>query len=198
MSLQELIRMDKLQCRFTNAAPYGHGNDKQYFLSLIQADWSLRLELVAHPSKNISLTIRGIPKQANEANSHNNFNSNDVASIPLTKRFIQVDTLLPHKCLEYHQHPFGLIVFSHRQLSTEKYASLVNSIMPAILSNFLHLYDHTVDSIKPFLAKQSSENSRNKPMFPPPASGNMFGQDNTTYSNLTGIFTLNFFILLNF
>ena len=137
----------------------------------------------------------GIVKPANEANSNNNFNSNDVASIPLTKRFIQVDTLPPHKSLEYHQYPFGLIVFSHRQLNTNSYSSFATSIMPSILHKFLHLYDHTVDSIKLFLSKQTPENSRNQAVYPAPSTGTAFEQNNPTYSNLTGT---NFILSLKF
>ena len=143
-----------------------------YFISLL---WNIHIY--------IHYYILGILKGASEANSHSLFNANNVASIPLTKNFIRVDSPTPHNCLAGLQYPFGLIVFTSKNLNSQSYATLVTSIMPSILAQFLDLYEHTVDSIKPFLSQPSPANSRNQQKYNVPASHDQSG---LTYSSLTG------------
>ena len=94
--------------------------------------------------------------------------------------------MAPHRCLSGFDYPFGLIIFSHKQLNTDSYSALATNIMPNILSKFLNLYEHTVDSIKPFLANPTAANTRNQVKYAPPTSGTSYDQSGLHYSNLTG------------
>ena len=55
--------------------------------------------------------------------------------------------------------------------------------MPSILAQFLDLYEHTVDSIKPFLSQPSPANSRNQQKYNVPSSHDQSG---LSYSSITG------------
>ena len=138
---------------------------------------------ITHP---MHIYVTGIMKPANEANSNSAFNNNNVASIPLTKHFIQVDTLAPHNCLAGLQYPFGLIIFSHKPLNIDSYTSLASYMMPHILTKFLTLFDHSVYSIKQFLDKPIPSNTRNTVKYQPPSTTSSSDHSGLSYSNLTG------------
>ena len=142
ISLKEMIQSNKIYCVVQGLIPQ---KARYHCLTYIPADWSIRLEFSNNEAGGLDLHIRGILKEAGSANSDATFNTNNVATLYLNK--LKVQTLQPHQSLAGFNYPFGIIVFSHIQLSVERYGSLVRSIMPSILHKFLTLYNHTIDSL---------------------------------------------------
>ena len=137
-----MIQSNKIYCIVKGLDPE---KARYHCLTYIPADWSIRLEFSNNEKGGLNLQIRGILKEAGSANSDATFNTNNVATLYLNK--LKVQTLQPHQSLAGFNYPFGIIVFSHIQLSVERYGSLVRSIMPTILHKFLTLYDHTLDTL---------------------------------------------------
>ena len=136
---------------------------KNQALSIIPADSSIRLEYTIDDKGGLFLEVRGLNFEANSANSHTRFQGNDVESIFLYK--IKVDTLPPHDSLSNENYPFGLIIFSHLPLTEDQYVSFAKMAMQQILPNFIKLYNHSHQSIRPFMTTPTSQNSANQAVY---------------------------------
>ena len=80
---------------------------------------------------------------------------------------LKVETLQPHPVVANFNYPFGIMVFSHKQLSSDSYATLVNSIMPTILNKFITLFQHTTDSLQLLVGNQQNMTGNTTQYQPP-------------------------------
>ena len=78
----------------------------------------------------------------------------------------------PYPTLSGYNYPFGIMVFSHQHMNSERYVALVNSIMPTILHKFISLFDHTSDSLSLLLSTPSNQITGNSAQYQPAYSTN--------------------------
>ena len=163
-----MIESKKIYCQVEGLDPE---KARYHCLAHIPPDWSFRLEFTIDQEKGgFLLQLRGITKEAGAANSDGKFNCNNVATLPL--KSIKVNTLDPYPSLSGYNYPFGIMVFSHQHINSERYAALVNSIMPTILHKFISLFDHTPDSLNLLLSTPSNQITGNSAQYQPAYSTN--------------------------